>query len=371
MADAHLRYVGRSKLHFYGASSPSVSNFSIQGTTYGTAFITQSQANSAIEKIGFRLGTRTGTSAISYVVGIESVSTSTGFPSGTYVQNGGVDCKATYNAPTSGASDGTWQEVTLATTYAPSFGELLAFTIRTSDGTVSGTQNISVSTNCDSQVGWSSTNTPYAARLTSGTWSTTYSGSAAAMIGGYATASNYYGMPWQGLYTGATAATIGRRIGAVFNLPSTMFPSFKIRGFTWVGNIATAGGKAPIAGLWNSGGVLQNVTLDSDQGRAPATSLRHSTFTFDESSLSTLSGGTDYYIGLEVADAASSAITLNGAQYASSTVADADSGGALLGAATYDGSNWTTDYSVRPWIELILDDHTATTSTTGGIVIGG
>ena len=376
MADAKLRYVGRSKLAFVGSGTPSVSNFSMNSTTGGAGWVVMAETTSAITTIGFRVGTRTGTSAgPTYTVGIESVLTSTGLPNAaaTYKTNGGTDCKGTYTPPNDGSHDGTWQTVTLSVSYSPTtFGEQLALTIR-ADGGVTAGQFISVSTNADGLLGWGATNCPYGNRLTTGTWSDTYSGSAGAPIYGYATASRYFGYPYLSNYAGATPSTVGRRIAAVINLPAASFPSYKIRGFTWVGAIAGAGGKAPVAGLWSAGGVLQNVTLDSDIGRAAATALRQSQFIFDEASLSTLSGGTDYYLGIEVADAASAAVTLNGVQYNSSTQADADNGGGgLMGVATFDGTNWSaTDYSVRPYVEAIIDDVTASGGTSGGMVIGG
>jgi hypothetical protein len=376
VADAKLRYVGRSKLAFVSSGTPAAANFAINPNTTangGVAFIVQAETTSAITTIGFRVGARTGTSTgPTYTVGIEGVSTSTGFPDGTYKQTGGIDCKATYTPPNDSSHDGTWQTITLTASYSPTnHGERLALTIR-ADAGVTSAQYISCTTNV-TLLGWLAGNAPNAGRLTTGTWSTTYSGSGDPPVFGYGTAARQFGYPYLSNYAGATAATVGRRIAAVINLPADSFPSYKIRGFTWVGNMATAGGKNPIAGLWSAGGVLQNFTLDSDIGRAPVSALRQSMFTFDESSLSTLSGGTDYYIGLEVADAASSAITLNGVQYHSSTQADADNGGnGIVGVATYDGSNWSaSDYSVRPYVEVVIDDVTATAGTSGGIVIGG
>ena len=378
MADVKLHYVGRSKLAYVGSGTPSVSNFTINpnGTANGgCAAMLMSETTDAITKIGFRVGTRTGTSTgPTYTVGIEGVSTSTGFPNGTYKTNGGTDCKATYTPPNDSSHDGTWQTVTLAASYSPAnYGEQLALTIRADAGVLTA-QCISVSTNCDNLLGWEATNFPYGGRLTTGAWSITYSGSAGLPIFGYGTASRYFGYPYLSNYAGATASTVGRRIAAVINLPAAAYPSYKIRGFSWVGAIAGTGDKAPVAGLWSAGGVLQNVTLDSNIGRSPVSALRQSVFTFDEASLSTLSGGTDYYLGLEVADAASAAITLNGVQYNSSTQADADNGGnGLIGVATFDGSNWSaSDYSVRPYVELILDDVTASGGgASGGMVIGG
>ncbi len=136
-----------------------------------------------------------------------------------------------------------------------------------------------------------------------------------------------------------------------------------------MGSIAAAAGKNPICGLWSAGATLQTYTLDSDVVVSAAYgSYRLYDVLFDESTLSTLSHGTAYYIGLEVADATNGGVFISGIGVNNASDMSAFAGSTSFCLSSYDGSSWTDDTLTRPFAELIIDDWTEPAGG-GGILV--
>jgi hypothetical protein len=340
------------------STTPAASNHLVDAPTEGVAFVFDARSTNAITHLGFRYGARAVTPP-EYIVGLEGVSTSTGFPDGTYKTNGG-NCSGTFTPPADTSWDGTWQWVALANTYTPSLSERLAFTIRAS-GTPDGTNNSSFTTNIGN-IGSILASVPYAARNTSGSWAM----QTTQPIFGVRTASSRYGFIYQGNYTTRSASTVGHRQAMKISLPAGFGSTVRVIGFRASASIANAAGKAPLAKIWSASSALASKTLDSDQVASAAANAFRIVETYFDTAVD-LSFGTDYYIGLEVADATNGGVLIYGTQYAASDDKATDESGAYCNLATYNGSAWTDDNTVRPWMELIVDDWTEPSG--GGAII--
>lgn len=338
------------------SSTPTMSSHTVDASNEGVAFGWQAEYADAITHLGFRYGARTGTPP-TYIIGIEGVSASTGQPDGTYKTNGG-NCSATFTPPASTAWDGTWQWVALSNTYTPSVGEFLMTTIRYSSGTIDASNFSSFTSHITNSFGYS---WPTAWRNTSGTW--------AVQSGlppfGVRTANYRYGYILPNFYSTRSASTVGNRVAAKFSLPSGFGDTYKVIGFRTTASIAQVVGRNPIAGVWSSSSSLATVTLDTDIVAISTYRPLEIYFT----SAPTLSFGTDYYVGFEVADATSAGVILYGTQYADSADGQSTDGGSYCVMSSYNGSSWTDDATVRPWIELIFEDITEPTGSGGALVL--
>jgi hypothetical protein len=338
-------------------TTPSFSNHAIDASNEGVAWAFQAKSTEAITHIGFRYGARAATPP-TYIAGIEGLSTATGFPDGTY-KGGGSPASGTFTPPASTAWDGTWQWVALANSYTPSsIGEWLCSTIRYSSGTIDGTNNSSFSSQLTNAP---KTYFPYALRNTAGTWAISAN---AFPVFGIRTANLRYGYIVPNLYSTRTASTVGHRVAMKVNVSSGFGDTYKVIGIRFAGSIASAVGKNPLCKIWSASSALASATLDSDV-IAISTAYRSTEIIFDTSVA--LSFGTDYYFGFEVADATSGGVILYGTQFASADDKATDDGGNYFSLATYNGSTWTDDATVRPWMELILEDWTEPASS-GSII---
>lgn len=341
----------------------SFQNHTVDANTEGVSWVMQAREADAITHVGFRYGARTGTPP-TYIIGIESPSVTTGHPDGV-VLGGGTPASATFTPPASTAWDGLWQWIALDNAYTPVRGQRLAITIRHSSGTIDASNYSTFTTHLNSVAGESRTSHPYALRNTAGTWALQTS----SPIYGIRTASTRHGSIIESSYITASASTVGHRRALEFIVPSGSCTSFTVRGFRFCGNIANAVGKNPVMGLWSAAGVLQNITLDTDAAAIPANLYDQQEYLFDETTLSTLTPGTVYYIGFEVADATNGQVNLVGIGVNSADDLLAHAGGTAWRLATYDGSSWTSVATVRPFAELILGDVTGGGGSGGGYPI--
>lgn len=342
-------------------STPSFQNHPVDANNDGVGLLLQAETADAITHIGFRVGSRTG-SPPTYSVTLEGIDGS-GNPNGTDL-GGGSPTLATFTPPASNAWDGTWQWVALTNAYTPTRGQFIAATLRYSTGTIDASNLISVGSHVINAPA-SSFGFPTALRLTGGTWAK--QGQFPLMA--VRTASSRYGFPIENVFSTRTASTVGLRQALKFRVPN-IIDSYRIAGIQIVASYSSAAGRAPIAGLWNSSGTaLQNVTLDTEYFMAPTTIWYQSRIYFDETTLSTLSAATDYYLGLEVADATSGGVAIGGWQLDSSADLAAFPGGPDYYLATWNGSAWTDDQTVRPLVDPIFDDMTKPAGGSGSIVI--
>jgi hypothetical protein len=110
--------------------------------------------------------------------------------------------------------------------------------------------------------------------------------------------------------------------------------------------------------------------LDTDIIQTVTGNYRTYEVLFDEATLSTLSHGTAYYLGLEVADATNGGVLLNGLSVNNASDLGNYPGSTSFCLSSYDGSSWTDDTLTRPFAEFIVDDWTVPSGTAGGYVIG-
>jgi hypothetical protein len=209
-------------------------------------------------------------------------------------------------------------------------------------------------------------NFPYSSRLTGGTWSNTV-GVGDPMVFGWRTASGRYGRIIQSIYSTRSASTVGHRVAMKVNLPAGFGDTYKVLGVRFSGSLSSSSGKAPLCKIWSASSALASVTLDVDQQASSAGSA-YMTGEYYFDSAPTLNFGTDYYFGLEVADAANGGVIIYGTEVAEAADLANQDGGNICCLSTYNGSAWTDNTLVRPWMELILEDWTEP-SGGGGLLL--
>lgn len=344
-------------------TTPTFGTFAINAANSGLSWLFQAKTTDPITHLGFRASTRVGTPP-TYIIGLEGFSASTGFADGVYKTNGG-NCSGTFTPPASTAWDNTIQWVALANTYTPTLGELLCPVVRYSSGTIDASNCLNFSPSV-ANIGTPTNVFPYHARLTAGAWAM----NTAWPMFGYRTANGRFGHIYQTFYSTRSASTVGNRVAAKINLPSGFGSTYRVAGFRACASIAAAVGKNPIARIWSSSGPLASETLDSDLHASAASGAYRVIECYFESSV-TLSFGTDYYFGFEVADAVSGGVILYGTQYAEAADKASEDGGDLIRFSSFNGTSWTDDATIRPWMELILDDWTAVAGASGGCPLVG
>lgn len=349
------RYLG-------GGTTPSFQSHPLDASNDGVGFVFQARDTNAITHIGARYTLRTGTPP-TYVATIEGVSAATGLPDGTDVGGGSLTA-ATFTPPASTAWDATFQWFALTNAFTPTLGAWYSGTIRHSSGTVDASNFSSFTSHMTSFSG-AGQSIPYAVRLTAGTWAKQGS----SPVFGVRTASSRYGCPVQGFYNTRTASTVGHRVTCKIKIPSGL-GTYKLGAVNFAGSIAAAANKVPILGIWTSSGTIHTTVVDTEQTVNSTTAYNLYEMIVDEV-LTALDSGTDYYIGLEVADAASAGVLLNGMQLAASDDRDAFEGGVNVCLSTYNGSSWTDDGTVVPFLNATLYDMTPPGSGSGGAMILG
>lgn len=345
----------------WNTSNPSFAGVTVDANNDGLAWSFSAREPTAITHIGFRYAARTGTPP-TYVATLEGLDATTGLPDGTDL-GGGSPTAATFTPPADATWDATWRWIALTNSYTPTRGQLMCATIRYSSGTVDGSNNSSFTSTISNVAASSFSNWPHRSTLAAGTWTK----NADFPCFGVRTASSRYGHPCKSIYSTATASTVGHRKAMKFNLPSGMGDTYTVVGVRFAGLLGSAAGKNPVLGLWSASSLIQGVTLDLDLPPAGTAGNRVHEYYFDEASLTALSFGTDYYIGLEVADAANSAVRFEGFEMDSADDGDAYPFGASnFIVSDYNGSAWTDNAVVRPQMELILADITEPAGGGGG-----
>lgn len=344
-------------------ATPAFQTYSVDATNDGVGFVFQARDTNPITHLGFRYTLRTGTPP-TQVATIEGVSTTTGLPDGTDV-GGGSPTAATFTPPASTAWDATFQWIALTNAFTPTLGAWYAGTLRYSSGTIDASNFSSYATHV-TNFGFGGQSLPYAVRLTAGAWSKQGN----PPVFGVRTASSRYGLPIQGFYNTRSASTVGYRQAMKIRVPSGL-GTYKVGAVTFAGSIANAASKVPIVGVWSSSGAIHTTVVDTEQVVNQTTTYNGYEVVIDES-LAALDSGTDYYFGLEVADAAGAGVLINGMQLASADDRDAFDGGSNVCFSTYNGSSWTDDVTVVPFVNATLYDLTPPSSGGGGaFVLGG
>lgn len=335
----------------------SFTNHTVDTSTDGIAWIVQAEEAATITRIGWRQGAVTGTSPV-FIGAIESRATN-GEPDGT-VLGGGSPASATFTPV--GGGDGTWQWLTLDNTLAVTRGQILAITIRYSSGTIDGSNNCSFTRRMaghDSDL----TSMPYVATLAGGSWSIQDD----YPCWGMSSASKSYGNPAESATTvNIDDASTPDEIGLAFTVPSGATTNFEVAGlfgeFTW----PDLGASALTATLYSDTTALQSIAIT---GRVGSTAVEHSTILFDESSLTSLTPGTEYIIAIKNSHATTNA-TLRTTSFDSASENSigiwGPSGLSPQYATRTDSGAWTLDDARIVHLVPIIKSLTATGGGGGG-----
>jgi hypothetical protein len=339
------------------ATSATFNTFNPNDNTKGYAYAFQPVEDVTITHLGFRYSQRVGTPP-TYRISLQAINSS-GVPSGT-VLGGGTPASATFTPPADTTWNGLWKWIALDNSYAATRGQWLCSCIEYSSGTADGSNFGQFNTNQASFGLGTALIFPWAATVTSGSWTKLNTGWP---LVGYRTASSRYGHVIQSGYSTATAATNGRRVAQAFTAPTGWGSTFKVAGMRWWGSIPSGGTLK--MGLWDATTELQAIQIDSDY--ATGTQAHAKEMYFDESSLTALSFGTKYYIGLEVD--ASIAVSILGFTCAEADDLAAWPGGTDFYLSTYNGSAWSDDTATRLMVEPILADWTEPAGGGGGMLV--
>lgn len=355
----------------YSCVSGTFTNHTINASNDSIEFIVEAENTDAITDLMFRYGAR-GATPCQQQISIQGVSTTTGRADGTIKSSG--NAKATFTPPADTTWDGTVRTVTLTSSYTPSVrGERLALVIAddTGDGcTPDGTNNSSYTY----QLGCALTSVfPYSYTVDAGTGTAR----AANPIYGLKTASDTFGLIYGPTWTGDSFDN-PNTYGFAFTIPSVC-STLKLRGVRWAVG-ASAASKTYKMQLFSGTGasdttVAAEVTIDADQQSLNAGGntgfLR---LLFDDTPLTTLTCGSGYRIGIAPQETSSSwnlrSVTLSNASDFASWPWSTN-----VYKTTRGAGNWTDTTTVRPIVELIVDDITSSgggglkglNSVTGGV----
>jgi hypothetical protein len=307
-------------------------------------FVAQAPDAVPISRLGFRYSSRTGTPP-TYKIALQGVNGS-GNPDGT-IKGGESPASATFTPPADDTWSGTWQWISLDNSYTPSQGELLAVVIAYDSGTIDASNYSTFTTalnNISNRPG-----RPYGITNDNGSRSRI----ATPPIFGAGGTSSSWGTPVKAIYTTQISVSTSPDEQAVaFSLPSGSCNTYQVAGVR-VGGTNAAAGKTYLVTLYSETTPLQQITVDSDQVSNVGTYTLMQ-FTFSETTLSTLSCGTTYRIGLAPQESSAN-FSLHGLTVGAATDLSAYPGGTAWYLSTRtDSGNWTDDQTTRPLAELII-----------------
>lgn len=306
-----------------------------------------------ITHVGFRQGVLTGTPG-TIRVGMQTVSATTGVPTGTWLASGSG--YADYNS-WSGTNDGKFVWIALGSSVTVARGDVFAvFCDPQAVGTWDGSNNVTITTSMGSV-------TP--------TWRSPYvivnSTKPAANAPPFAMRSSTktYGMPWE------TSTTVNNNNGSTpdewghyFRVPTGVCSTYNVVGvlmpFGSVGDFDLV--------LYDTDGttVLQSVSIDKDQGAFGTVHLHY--LYFDETTLSALNAGSYYRCVIKPTSAT------NVSTYAIDVPAAGDLSAWM---ASESDCYWTERTDAGSWSEtttrilqmrLLISDVTAP-SSGGGLIV--
>lgn len=263
----------------------------------------------------------------SYVrVGLQSVG-SNGYPSGTYL--GYVDKERTNaNFPLFGPTTHT-----LGTSVNLTRGQLYAIVAEALSGTWSGATNFRTNDNYYVQVE-NDLAFPYLANKINGV--TSRSNGSGAYTHSCVSATRMYGTPHNPQnITSISSASSPNEIGNYFRLPTGMSTSYTVLGVRLYIAMTDSAGTFDITLYDTSNTVLQQVSFTCSNVVGGTTSMLQRDFYFDEATLTALTPGTYYRIGIK----ASNSTAIGGMGYLSIPTS--------LGMTAYTGIDGTFVYTSR------------------------
>jgi hypothetical protein len=323
--------------------------------------ITMAEEDAVIDRVTGYVDLLTGSGG-TVRVGIQSVNTTTGLPSGTWLGYGDFAMNGT-NFPN--FSTKQW---TLSTTATITRGQYYAIVIFALSGTFSGSSKIRFYTVRGTGVGPAFVTFPYTYNIDNGTAS---GKSTAATIPnfGCGTSTRQYGIGTSGGNQSSwNSGTSPNQRGMKFKLPASLCTTFKVVG------VRMAVGPTNSASTWDlnlydsSSTVLQNRSYTNQEAFNSASFLMRDYY-FDDSTLTALSPNTDYRIAVQATSSSlgcMSYIEMGGGWDCSS--AFIPDGTFHLTTRTGTGAWTDTTTSWMP-MQLIIDDFTASGSGGGGMVV--
>jgi len=341
---------------------PNPNLFTLDASTDAVEYIfahaNHGTGNDTITHGCFRYGARTGTPP-TYRISLQGVDAS-GNPDGT-IKGGGSPVSATFTPPASAAWDGTWQEVAFANSYSMAPGEKVALVIDYSTGTIDGSNNSSFTTHTSGVTGVVQ-KFPYAIQ-NNATARTRQTG---LPIYGYKSASEMFGYPF--LTTSTVSPASNLEVGFEFTHQSGWGATFTVAAIELLARLQTVAKTMRVA-LYDTDGtsVLQSVDLDTDFA-VNASGHGIVLLPFDETTLSALTFGSTYSIGIYQVEAGGNlAITYLDVNAAADWNAW---GGAqdypYVSRATPGSGAWTRLTTRRIFCNLVLADWTEP-SGSGGV----
>ncbi len=263
-------------------------NFALDGTTDGIGTVFQAEVGLTITQVGVRQGVVTGT-APTYKIGFQGIGAD-GNPNGTW-EGGGSEQSTTFT-PTAG-NDGTFQWFTLDNAKTVTRGEFLALVVEYSSGTIN-TSNHCTFTLATRKFGLGSELFPYGITESAGVWTKDDDGP----IYGYRSSTATYGQ----VINDETVLTIDDdatpdESGLAFTMPSGACTSYQVVGLygflDWDGGT----GDTLTYSLYQDTTLLQQSTLVGERTSSVSNELYW--LIFDETTLSSLSPGTEYILALK------------------------------------------------------------------------
>lgn len=343
------------------ATPPAFGSLALDQTTDQWESILQQRVADTITHVGFRYSLRTGTPP-AYKASIQGVNTS-GNPDGT-ILGGGTPASHVFTPPADTTWDATWQWIALDNSIALTRGQFISIVVAYSSGTVDGS-NFSTLNNAMSGL-QARAGFPYfisnnaGARTRSALWPIVAMKSASAV----------YGFPIQTFtQTLFSSDSTPDEYALSFSLPAGSCTSYQVAGVRFWTQVAA--GKSLIVNLYTGTTVLQTVTLDSDDFSVNASADRSMEVWFTDSSLTTLSPGTTYRVGLQPQQTTSNTTVMTLDCAAAADLGAYPGGTAWALSTRTDAGAWTDVATSRPMVELILTDLTATAGGGGMLVHPG
>jgi hypothetical protein len=367
MSDALQTRFGDIGMYGAGAAPAIGASYAVEHVGgYAIGAVYRAQEPATITHLGFLVNARAGTPP-TYRISLQSVSSTTAFPTGT-VLGGGTPASGTFTPPADTTWNNTFQWVALSNAYTCTRGQLFAIVIEHSSGTINGSNYTTFSPNYNINLDVATTGFPYvvaAAAAGPATWSihTAFRPTFA-----YKSASRVYERPVETISVlGYSSDSSPDEYAMTFTIPSGWCTSYTVAGVR-IDMQSPANGKTILVNLYSGTTVLQTCTWDTDNQRGAGESGRLFEFWFQDTTLTALTPGTQYRIGFQPQDTG----TTIGWYYA--TVGSNNNlSGWPGGAGCYQSSRtnagaWTDSDSTRPWVELILGDITSTGGGGGGEV---
>jgi len=320
--------------------------------------ITIAEEDAVIDRVTGYVDVLTG-SAGTVRVGIQSVNTTTGLPSGTWLGYGDFAMNGT-NFPN--FSTKQW---TLSTTATITRGQYYAIVIFALSGTFDNSNKVRFYTVRGTGVGPAFLTFPYTYNIDNGVASGK-STTATIPNFGCGTSTRQYGIGTSGATQASwNSSSSPNQRGMKFKLPPSLCTTFKVAG------VRMAVGPTNASSTWDlnlydsSNTVLQNRSYNNLEAYN-TNSLLMREYYFDEATLSALSPNTDYRIAVQATNAngCMSYVELAGAYDCSS--AFIPDGTFHLTTRTTTGA-WTDTTTAWMPMQLIIDDFTA--SASGGMVV--